>query len=206
MIIKAQGLQPISVTTLTQYTTAVADAQEQTIVAVAFASIIEGSFWYLFNAGDSTVYLPYFYKVVDTPPAVLDTIPVRIDISGASTDQDVSDAIVTAINGAGITDDFTAANGGGTLPTVTIVNDDNGGSRTMYDGNLPTGLAIARTVQGITGAADLLNLYRVIGNMRVVGEYQEGNTVRSYQFRTQPVDLIIHGNKIDWISEDHNLY
>lgn len=73
---------------------------------------------------------------------------LQADISGDTTDQQVSDTITATIN---TTSSITATNGGGTTPTITCTNDVIGAVRDIRDSvAIPTLFTFAVTTQGVS--------------------------------------------------------
>lgn len=71
---------------------------------------------------------------------------LQVDLNADTTAQQVSDRMVIAIN---TTTSITAANGGGTTPTITCTNDATGAVRDVRDsGVAATGFTFAVTTQG----------------------------------------------------------
>jgi len=125
-------------------------AEISTVVAIAKASLSNGEYFKLWMAdgtGGWTAY--YVYMDVtgtqDGDPAPTGFTKIRCNISGDTSNQDVSDTIQSAINA--ITG-LTAANGGGTTPTVTVTNDNTGDIKDMVD--VDTTMTIAISTQGVT--------------------------------------------------------
>ena len=112
------------------------------------ANTTDASYFLINAASNIRKYFVWFNKTGTTPePSALDTVdrlPIEVDISGATTDIDVAQLVLTAINN---TTDFTATRIGA---VVTITNTNTGDADDAINGATPVGgvFAINVTQQG----------------------------------------------------------
>jgi hypothetical protein len=122
-------------------------AEIQTILCLAASSITTGDYFLLNSAKDETAYYVWYNKASgggDPAPAGKTAIPVAIAVD--DTDVEVATATATAIQAANNSQDFTAANGGGTLETVTVTNINKGSTTGASDSN--TGFTFTVSTNG----------------------------------------------------------
>jgi hypothetical protein len=121
-----------------------------TIVAVAAASITTGKYFTIQGISATWVrtdYYVWFNKDAGGgDPAPTGYTAIEVTVTTGQTDQQVSDAITSAITAKA---DFGAANGGGTSTTVTVTNAVQGDVVAIAD--VDSGLTVAVTTQGVIG-------------------------------------------------------
>lgn len=105
-------------------------------------------------ASANATYRFWFSDGSTTAPAFTTETLVTIPFTGAETDQQISDLVVTAIVTTSAEADFAgASNGGGTTQVVSLTLATVGNATDAVDGSVATGAAFAIT-DGLTGAAD----------------------------------------------------
>lgn len=138
------------------------------ITAVAKASLLDGENFILYDG----VNIPTTFEF-DLPPDGVTVGTVAVDVSGDTTAVQVATSMVSAINGVGAGLLLTATNGGGTLSTVTITNDQLGtvGNVTSWSKTVvAAGFVITQPSGGLGGngtlstqeAADLTEVFDLI--------------------------------------------
>jgi hypothetical protein len=125
-------------------------AEISTIVAVAANDITTNTYFTLQGISATWVrtdYHVWFNKDAGgVDPAPTGSTAIVVAITTGETAQQVSDLIQAAINAVG---NFGAANGGGTLTTITVTNATAGDVVDIAD--VDSGLAVAVTTQGVVG-------------------------------------------------------
>lgn len=148
-----------------------------TIQAVAFASLIDGQTFTLNDAVHPVVVFEF-----DTVPDGVTPGRIAVDVSGLTTDVEVANAMVEAINAAPNLN-LTASNGGGTLSLVTIVNfgaglKGNSPTTTWSETVIDAGFVIAQPSGGSAGAFPLDTI--VLG----YAGHDDGVSLPPYVFNT----------------------
>ncbi|MFW9872565.1 MAG: hypothetical protein ACFFG0_05630 [Candidatus Thorarchaeota archaeon] len=124
-------------------------AEVSTVVAVAAASITTGKYFTMEVISTApytrTAYYVWFNKDAGGGnPTPSGYTAIEVTVTTGQTAQQVSDAITAAITAKA---NVTATNGGGTLTTVTITNDNQGDVDDIAD--VDSGLTVAVSTQGV---------------------------------------------------------
>lgn len=159
--------------------TNIADGAEPTGLSVAtvtpgVTNIPNGAYFELYGIDADYTEIGYYVWFDKVGDDVADPAPgggltgVDCDISGATTDLDVADVIVAAIDAL---DAFGADNGSGTLATVTITNALVGDVTNITD--VDTGLTVATPTPGVTNMPDgsYITLYGIDSATKASVEY-----------------------------------
>jgi len=149
MYVKIQGYKTILVDTMTKFD-ATPGAQVDTITPIAdVGGNLDGKYFYMWSENNKEFYCLWVNVDVGGNQPVLNelfTSYESIDISSGDAAQDVSDAIVTTLNGIAGTP-YSAANSGGGVVPVTVTYQANGRGSSPIDFN--TGFTMVTTTEGV---------------------------------------------------------
>ena len=134
--------------------TGVAEVSGVDSTGINVAALTQGDYFILWSALDAVEY--YYWIDIDAAgtgaPSGTGT-NIVVSVTTGQTDQQVSDAIVTSVNGTDGGTPFSAANGSGTTQLVTVSNLQTGATTDVSDGVATTGFAFTTPQPGVTAVA-----------------------------------------------------